>query len=278
MDLKDRLEDKLTEEEMEHAPKSFEIIGDIAIIKLDEEIEHKKDIIAEEIMNQHKRLNTVLLKAEKRSGEFRTADYEILRGEKTETIHKEYGCRYKLDPTKTYFSERLGNERQRVMEKVGKGEVVHALFAGVGPYPIMIARHKEPEKVYAVEKNPDAFEYLKENIMLNKVADTVSAYKGDVRDALPEIDVKADRTIMPLPKTGEDFLNLALNYTKEGGVIHFYDFEREENLWEPVIDKAEKAAKKEGKSIEILEKEICGHYAPYVYRVCLDFRVTSEKE
>lgn len=275
MNLKERLKGKIPEEKLEYAPKSFEIIGKIAILKIDENLEEEKNLIAEEVMKQHPRLKTVLNKIKKREGEFRTADYEILKGEETETVHKEYGCRYKLDPRKVYFSERLGHERERVMKKVEEGEVIHALFAGVGPYPIMIAKNKNPEKIYAIEKNPDGFKYLKENIMLNNVSDKVKAYKGDVREILPEIGVKANRTIMPLPKTGENFLDLSFEYTKQGGVIHYYDFEREENLWDSVIEKIEKAAEDQNKDIEVLEKEICGHYAPYVHRICIDFKINS---
>lgn len=278
MNLKERLKDKLTREELEKAPRSFEIIGDIAIIKIPDELSDKKQVIGQTLMNQHKRLKTVLNKTEKRTGEFRTADYEIIKGEETETIHKEHGCRYKLDPTDVYFSERLGTERERVIDQVKSEEIIHAMFAGIGPYPIMAARNKDPKKIYAVEKNPEAYNYLKENIKLNKVSDKVEAYQGDVRKIMPKIDQEADRTIMPLPKTGENFLDLAFNYTKKGGIIHYYEFEREENLWDKPINKIKDYAKKNNLDLKVKGKEKCGHYAPYVHRICLDLKLKDKTQ
>lgn len=269
--MKERLADRLTEEELEEAPRSYEIIGNIAIVKLPAGLEDKKELIAAEIKKQQQRIKTVLNKTEKRTGEFRTASYEILLGNETETIHQEHGCRYKLDPTQVYFSERLGRDREQVMKQVKQGEVIHALFAGVGPYPILIAKKKRPNKIYAMEKNPRAYAYLKENIMLNNVTSTVKPFQGDVRDILPQIGIKADRTLMPLPKGGSNFLESGVNHTKQGGIIHYYDFLGEEERDREQIER-EKLTETD---VEVMGMEECGSYAPGVERVRIDLEVVE---
>ncbi len=271
MNLKEKLKDKLSKEELGLLIKSFEILGEIAIIQVPEQLESKKHIIAKAVLEQHKNVKTVLRKIDKIENEFRIPKYEILIGNKTETDYKELGCRYKLDPTKVYFSEKLGHERERILNQVKNGEVIHALFAGVGPYPILIAKNRDV-KIYAIEKNPVAVEYLKENVKLNKVQDKVEVFEGDVREVLPKLNVKADRVLMPLPKTGELFLDLALNYVKENGVVHYYCFGTKKDL-AGIKEKIILNGKENKKEVEFLGCFSCGSFSPRVNRFCIDFKV-----
>jgi tRNA G37 N-methylase Trm5 len=81
-----------------------------------------------------------------------------------------------------------------------------------------------------------------------------------------------DRILMPLPRSAEEFLELALTKSKKGTIIHFYDFlnEKDFNL---AKEKVAKACKKLGKKFKVLELVKCGHFGPGVYRVSLDFEV-----
>ena len=64
-------------------------------------------------------------------GELRTRDMEIIAGENsTETIHKEFGLRFKIDVKKAYFSPRLATERKHVTELVKEGETVLEISSG----------------------------------------------------------------------------------------------------------------------------------------------------
>lgn len=81
-----------------------------------------------------------------------------------------------------------------------------------------------------------------------------------------------DRIIMPLPKSAGDFLDLALKSVKKGGIIHFYDFLKE-NEFEKAKEKTRKACKKAGKRAKILRLIKCGQHAPRVFRICVDFKV-----
>lgn len=254
-------------------PSSYEIIGDIAILNLDEEPDNI-DEIAKTVTQQNPSVNTVLRKTGQLSGEFRVGDYDTLRGKETETTHTEHGCRYKIDPTASYFSERLGHERERVIDKIEENEQFHVWFAGVGPYAILAARKTDLSHVHAIEKNPDACEYLETNITLNDVDNTVTPHCGDVRTIAPTCD-PPDRIVMPLPGSADAFLELALELINDNGVIHYYRFAPDEDTWTQPEQEIEQAAANVERDVTIDERTICGHYAPYIHRICIDIRVND---
>ncbi len=277
MDIKDRLEGALTDEELEHLVTSYDILGDIAIIKVPDALEHRKGAIADAVLAQHKNVATVLRKTGERSGDYRVADYEVLRGDSTDTVYKEHGCRFALDPTTVYFSERLGHERERVVSQAGPGETVIDMFAGVGPFAVELARNAEVERVHAFEANPAAVDYLARNVELNKVQDRVEVVAGDVRDTLAGRDITADRIIMNLPGSSDEFVDLALAHVAEGGTVHYYTFVPEDELWDAAEAEVEQLFEQHGAEVEISDSVICGHYNPAVERVCFDVRVESHQ-
>ena len=108
------------------------------------------------------------------------------------------------------------------------GEVVADLFAGVGPFSVLIGKKCPLAKVYAVDLNPDAVELLKVNVRVNRVDSHVFPICADAREiAAGKLKGTADRVIMNLPETAIDFVDAACNAIKpEGGVVHFYGFVR----------------------------------------------------
>lgn len=256
-------------DEPEYELPSYELIGEIAVIN--ELVDIGKEEAVEGILAHHPRVKTVLRKKGGLEGEFRVGNYEKLYGKETETFHKEFGCRFKVDPTKTYFSERYGTERNRVISRIENAEKVLVMFAGVGPFAIMAAKNRNPEKVVAIEKNPEAFKYLKENIELNDVENTVEAYEGDVEEIIPELG-KFDRVIMPLPESADKYLELAMKHTADEGIIHYYRFIEDQN-WETVEKEVSETAEKIGAKAEITGRTVCGDRGPSVQRVCLDVRI-----
>ncbi|MAG46977.1 hypothetical protein CL617_00085 [archaeon] len=88
-------------------------------------------------------------------------------------------------------------------------------------------------------------------------------------DKLKNYTKKFDRIIMPLPKSSEDFLNLAKNHIRKNGVIHFYDFSNDENFPDSSIKKIEKHFE----NFEVLNSVKCGQYSAGKSRVCIDFKV-----
>ncbi len=212
--------------------RSFDVIGDIAIVDIPKEYSNLEKEIGEAILKAHKNINTVLKKGSSVHGEYRVRDTEFICGEdKTETLHKENGVKLKVDVSKVYFSPRLSHERERILEQVNDGETVLGLFSGVGPFPLIIAKHKKV-KAYSIELNPIGHKYALENIRLNKLEDNVEAIEGDVREVLKrkEFQNVADRITMPLPKDAINFLDCVASSCKKNAIIHFYAFSKIEEL------------------------------------------------
>jgi len=215
-------------------PRSLDVVGDIGIVELSPELEPYSLEIGKGILQVNPHIRLVMKKASDVSGAFRTRGLQTLAGSGgMETIHREFGCSYRLDVTSVYFNPRLGHERRRVANQVLAGDVVVDMFAGVGPYSILIAKLQPHAKVYALDINPRAIQYLKENVLANGVADRVFPSLGDARTiAQGVLHGVADRVIMNLPSEAEHFLDAASLILKDtGGYIHFYCFaERGVNL------------------------------------------------
>lgn len=255
------------EDEEEFDTPSYEVIGDIAVINDLAGVSREEAV---EGILKHQNVKTILLKKEGLSGEFRVGEYERLYGDETETVHKEFGYRMKVDPTEVYFSERFGSERKRVADQVEEGEKVLVMFAGVGPFALLCS--EKAEEVVAVEKNPIAAEYLKENIELNNV-ENVEGLEGDVSEVVPSLG-EFDRVIMPLPGSADEFLGLALDHIADNGVIHYYRFVEDEE-YDRIIEEIEQGVGNKGLEYEVLDRVECGERGPSTERICFDLQVTK---
>jgi len=257
--------------------RAFDIVGDIAVVKIPEKLLPKKQLIGQALMQVHHHVRTVLNQTTPVRGEFRTRKLEVIAGApRTETTHREGGCSFKVDLAKVYFSPRLATERLRVTEQIKPGEVVVNLFAGVGCYSVLIAKHSEAIKIYSIDKNPAAVNYMRENTRINKVGARVVSILGDARDVVEtRLMGKADRVLMPLPELAREFFEVALLALKpEGGVVHFYDFGNEPELFGPSLKFVRAAAATKGKKVELLGSRAIRSYATRVYHIVLDLKIT----
>ncbi|MFN4133286.1 MAG: class I SAM-dependent methyltransferase [Candidatus Hadarchaeales archaeon] len=128
--------------------RAFDLVGDIAILKIPEALLPKKKEIGRALMEVHPHVKTVLNQTTPVSGKFRTRELEVIAGEtRTVTIYRENGCLFKVDLAAAYFSPRLSTERMRIAKEVKSGETVANLFAGVGCYSIVIAKWSQAAKI-----------------------------------------------------------------------------------------------------------------------------------
>lgn len=256
--------------------RAYDLVGHITILEIPEQLQKKKKLIAKAMLQVHKNIKTVLEKASERKGKFRVRKYKFLAGEKKfETIHKEYGCQFKLNPTKVYFSPRELTERQRIAEQVKPKEFVMVMFAGIGIYAIQIAK-KQPqvEKVIAVEVNPTAVKYMKENVRINKVSDKVVPVLGDVREKCKKWYGKCDRIVMPLPLGSDGYLDIAVKcLKKKGGIIHFYSWGDEEDLFLNALNLLQENFKIFKRKFKVLNERKVLPYSPHKWKVCIDVLV-----
>ncbi len=222
--LKKALEDILTVKEREELVSAFDQIGNIIIIRIPEPLLSKKKIIGKTLLDEVSIAKSVFYQSTAVEGDFRTRSLEILAGEdNTETEYKEFGCRFRVDVKNAFFSPRLSTERERIANLVKDGEVVTNMFAGVGMFSIMAAKNKRC-MVYSLDINPVASRLCEANIKLNKkMRGQVVSINGDTAEIIKNKLIKeSDRTLMLLPERSDEFLETAINTTKDGGVIHYY--------------------------------------------------------
>jgi len=258
-------------------PKAIDIIGDIAVVEIPRELENFQELIGEAILKTHKPVKTVLAKASPVSGEQRTRLFKVIAGTaKTETLHKEHGCVFHVDLAKAYFSPRLSYEHQRVANQVKEGETVLDMFAGVGPFSILIAKKHRRVKIYAVDVNPSAIDLLKKNIVANHVVGKVIPLLGDARNIVTENLLESvDRVIMNLPEKALDFVETACKAVKpKGGILHFYCFAKAPDPLEDAQTQLVRAVQRAGRRVEkILGSRLVRATAPYTWQVAVDAKI-----
>ena len=216
---------------------SFEVIGDIAVVKSFSKSRRNNLRLAKDIMSSNNHIRTVLSQPRGIRGEYRTRELKWLIGErKTDTIHHEYGCAFYVDLQHVYYSPRLSFERIRISREVKAGETVLNMFGGIGSFSILIALHAPVSKVYSIDINPKAIRFTLKNIILNKIRRKIVAIFGDSKDLTRSLfHNKVDRVLMPLPLKSYECLPEAINALNDGrGIIHFYDFIYSSKIEDPI--------------------------------------------
>jgi tRNA (guanine37-N1)-methyltransferase len=272
--LRDAVHEMVPSHLVAQLPRSFDIIGDIAIIELSPELEDYSAEVGKGVLQISPHVRLVLRKTGEVMGKFRTRKLQAVAGSGgTETVHREFHCQYHLDVSSVYFNPRLAHERRRVAEQVKEDEVVVDMFAGVGPYSILVAKLQPHSKVYAVDINPSAIKYLKQNILANDVADRVIPLLGDAR-ALSQsvLQGTADRVIMNLPSEAQQYLDAALHALKSaGGLVHFYRFTQRDEALDVVVREFRTLVAAQRREVQSVNySKVIKEVAPSKVQVALD--------
>ena len=298
-------------------PGAFDIVGNIAIVKFsrDTKVKNKKQF-ANKLLHQNKSVKTVLEKTGKFKGRLRKMQMRYIAGEKTkEALYKENGCVFRFNIDETYFSPRLSNERKEIAKAVRKGEKVLVMFAGVSPYPIVIAKNSQAKKVYSNEINREANKYAELNIELNKMKNKVELLQGDIKRIAKGLFAKSiAESLATTPKkivNSRNVRSLIINYKNRAndnerttipnkfdvivmprpqlkdsflreafmlskkGTRIFYYDFCKEDEKEKIVEKVKQEAGKMKKKIKILKIKKAGEIAPYKIRLRVDFKVIS---
>ncbi|MCL4344639.1 MAG: class I SAM-dependent methyltransferase family protein [Nitrososphaerota archaeon] len=219
--LKEILREELGEE-ASRAYGSFDLIGDLAIIRVPDGFQDKLEIVGNALMKLNKSIHGVWAQVGPVEGDYRIRKLMHVAGEERSiTVYRESGCRFELDITSVYFSPRLAHERLRIAQLVNDGETVFNMFAGIGTFSIVMAKRKRVT-VHSSEINPTAHQYMIRNIELNKVKDRVIPYLGDACDVSISLNGKINRVLMPLPERALEFFDCAIRSIGNSGWIHVY--------------------------------------------------------
>ena len=268
--LKDRLEDIISSDELKYLPSGWQLIGDIIIVSIPQEIDNRKSDIANALLEMYPRCKSVIQDFGI-DGQFREPIRKNIVGYKTETIHKEHQCLFKMDVTKIMYSKGNLPERKR-MSKVGSGEVVVDMFAGIGYFSIPMAVHAKPKQIISIELNPVSFGYLCENIKLNHVESIIKSINGDCAEVTPR--GVADRVIMGYVGVTHHYLEQGIGAIKKsGGVLHYHETTPESLLFDRPVSRIEDAARAVGREVEIMDCLRIKKYSPGVWHVVVDAHI-----
>lgn len=274
--LKKALEGVLSEEESLELFSAFDQIGEIIIVRIPDSLLSKKKTIGETLLENVHPAKSVFYQATPVEGDFRTRNLEILAGEdNTETEYKEYGCRFKVDVEKAFFSPRLSTERDRIAQMVQDGETIINMFGGVGMFSIIAAKKKRCT-VYNIDLNPYAAKLCEENIKLNKLTGKVISIHGDAAQVVKEqLQDKGDRTLMLLPERSDEFLGSAISATKSGGTIHYYSHQHADKRQDAVEVSKQHYLQVTPVQSDIIDGRMVRAVGPRYYQTVVDVKITK---
>jgi len=298
---------------------AFDVWGNIALVKFNNEGSRTptgadKKKFAEFLLKNNKSIKTILEKIGKFKGRLRKQETRWIAGEKTkEVLYRENGCVFRFNIDDTYFSPRLSSERLEIARKIKKGDEILVMFAGVGPYPIVIAKSSKAAAIYSNEINRKANKYAEKNIELNKLKGRVVLLPGDIKRVVEKLRSLCSRlagsatprtpagtkvlrekivkrrnpddakNLSEVPRTFDVIVmprpRLKDSFLKEAfslskkGTRIFYYDFCKDEEVPVILDKIRAEAKSARKKVKILSWKHAGEIAPYKFRIRVDFKV-----
>jgi tRNA wybutosine-synthesizing protein 2 len=202
-------------------PAGYERLGRVLIVRLPEELRPFFVVIGQAWLTELG-VATVLRRAGPVVGDWRAPGVERIAGNGPETEVVENGVRYRFDAGRVMFARGNKEERRRAGTVTRPHENVVDLFAGIGYFSIPAARLGRAARVLAVEQNPLAYDYLVQNVALNRVEDVVVPRLGDNREVeLPPGE--ADRIFLGYLPSAVAWVPRALTLLRPaGGILHVH--------------------------------------------------------
>ncbi|TBU16293.1 putative methyltransferase [Ordospora colligata] len=216
-------------------PSSFEIVGNIAHLNLDEQQMNHRHTIGKVI--HEKTGMTVITKIGNISNEFRSFDLEVIGGEPNlQTVHREGGVLFCIDYKNVYWCSKLQNERLEILKMFMPGETVCDLFCGVGP--VSLRALKNGCKVYANDLNPHAIECMNASIKTNKLnSSNIEVFNLSADEFLSVVEGrKVDHFFLNLPEHSLEYLK-RISTWNTSALVHCYFFSRNDEDVEKYIFK-----------------------------------------
>jgi len=260
--------DLLPPEVRDGAPRAFEALGDIVVVKVPAEQWDHRATIGRALQEFHNA--RAVFHDQGVKDEFRVRDLLLIAGSGDPlTQVSENGIRLWVDLAQAYFSPRLAAERARVVAQVKPGEHVVDLFGGVAPLGVQAAI--KGAFVDSVDLNPAAVALARRNAESNQVAGRLALHEGDAR-AVAAALAPADRVVMNLPHGAHAFLDVACRLVKPGGTVHYHEISTVDGL-----DKRERELKKEmaklGRPVHAVSVRVVRNYSPVEAHFAFDLRV-----
>jgi tRNA wybutosine-synthesizing protein 2 len=258
-------------------PHGYQRVGRVLILRLPETLRRHYAEIGT-VWCAELGVGAVLRRAGETMGEFRLPHLELIVGKDAHTEVIEYGIRYRLDAQHILFARGNRTERHRAGTETRPGEVVADLFAGIGYFTLPAAVTGRAGRVWAVEKNPAAFEFLLENVRRNGVADRVTCLRGDNR----EVDLPLgtfDRVFLGYLPSSVRWIPRAITLLKPGGgTLHVHLVADSRDGIATAEAEASRAVERAGGSVTAVTSRVVKAYGPGRQHVVVDLSVVPHPE
>jgi len=210
------------EEEKEALPRSFDIVGDIVLIRLPADLEARKEAVGRALLDFVPGARLVGLDHGVHGPERRRKVERVAGAGPWRTRHTENGIELDVDVEQAYFSPRLAREHARVSEEVRDRDRVYDLCCGVGPFAATIAHRIDTATVTAVDSNPEAIALLHSTLTRHPFGGRVVPVVGTLEEFLPSANA-VERVVLNLPHEGIKYLPSVARTVAPGGRLYYYE-------------------------------------------------------
>jgi tRNA (guanine37-N1)-methyltransferase len=211
-----------TAAEKERLPRSFDVIGDVVLVRLPPELEARGAAIGAALLRFVPGVRLVGQDQGVHGPERRRRVVRLAGDGPWTTRHKENGVELEVDLEGAYFSPRLAREHARVAAEVRPGDQVYDLCCGVGPFAVTIARDGRARRIVAVDSNPLAIERLRATLARAAFGRAVEPVEAPVERFLLERPA-VERVIFNLPHEGIKYLPSVGNVVARAGRLFYYE-------------------------------------------------------
>jgi tRNA (guanine37-N1)-methyltransferase len=203
-------------------PRSFDIVGDIVLVRLPEALESRKDEVGRALLSFVPAARIVGLDRGVHGPERRRRVERIAGTGGWCTRHRENGLELEVDVERAYFSPRLAREHARVAADVREGERVYDLCCGVGPFALLMARDGRASHITAVDSNPDAVSLLRATRARYPWGGRIEVVEAPIERFLARAGA-VERVILNLPHEGIKYLPSVAPTIAPRGRLHYYE-------------------------------------------------------
>jgi tRNA (guanine37-N1)-methyltransferase len=208
--------------EKETLPRSFDIVGEIVLIRLPPEFDLRKSEIGEALLRFVPGARLVGVDHGVHGPERRRRVERVAGSGGWRTRHKENGVELEVDVERAYFSPRLAREHARVAEEVRPGERVYDLCCGVGPFSATIAHLGRAARTTAVDSNPAAIDLLRETLARHPFGGRVVPVCLGLDEFLASAG-PVERVVLNLPHEGIKYLPSVARTVIPRGRLYYYE-------------------------------------------------------
>jgi tRNA (guanine37-N1)-methyltransferase len=209
-------------EEKTELPRSFDVIGEVVLVRIPPELEGRASQIGQALLEFVPGARLVGMDRGVHGTDRRRRIERIAGAGAWHTRHRENGVELEVDVERAYFSPRLAREHARVAEEVRPGDRVYDLCCGVGPFTATIARDGRARAITAIDSNPAAVELLRSTLRRLSASPPVEVRVEDVA-AFVTSAPPVERVILNLPHEGIKYLPSVARTVAHGGRLYYYE-------------------------------------------------------